>query len=47
MEEFLKKLQLSDNAIKIYVESLGRTPLTFFELYSMVPNLSQDELGGY
>ena len=43
MEEFLKKLQLSDNAIKIYVESLGRTPLTFFELYSMVPNLSQDE----
>ena len=43
MEEFLKKLQLSDNAIKIYVESLGRSPLTFYELYSMVPNRSQDE----
>lgn len=43
MEDFLKKLQLSDNAIKIYMESLGRTPLTFYELYSIVPKISQDE----
>ncbi|MFX1374836.1 MAG: hypothetical protein ACFFA0_03385 [Promethearchaeota archaeon] len=43
MEEFLKKLQLSNQAIKIYLKSLGRTPLTFYELYSIVPKLSQDD----
>ncbi|MFX1278909.1 MAG: hypothetical protein ACFFA3_05790 [Promethearchaeota archaeon] len=42
MENFLKKLQLSDNAIKIYTESLGKDPLTFYELYSIVQNISQN-----
>ncbi|MFX0027753.1 MAG: hypothetical protein ACFE8B_00965 [Candidatus Hermodarchaeota archaeon] len=43
MEEFLKKLQLTDNAIKIYYESLGKAPLTFYELYSIIPKISQNE----
>lgn len=43
MDDFLKQLQLSDNAIKIYKECLGRPPLTKFELYSLVPSLSEKE----
>ena len=43
MEDFLKKLQLSNQAIKIYLKSLGKSPLTYYELYSIIPKLSQDE----
>ena len=43
MEEFLKKLHLSDEAIKIYLNSLGKSPLTYYELLSLAPNLSQGE----
>lgn len=43
MEEFLKQLHLSEKAISIYLESLGRYPLTYFELNSIVPDLSSKE----
>jgi len=43
MEEFLKKLQISDNAMKLYLKSVNRKPLSSFELYSILPNISQKE----
>ncbi|MHA2128558.1 MAG: hypothetical protein ACW99L_01170 [Promethearchaeota archaeon] len=43
MEDFLKKLQLSNHAIEIYLRSLGKPPKTFFELLSLVPKMSQGE----
>ncbi|MFW9781978.1 MAG: hypothetical protein ACFFFB_06815, partial [Candidatus Heimdallarchaeota archaeon] len=43
MEDFLKKFQLSDSAIEIYMKSLGRSPLTFYELYSIVHKLPQEK----
>ena len=43
MDNFLKQLQLSDDAIKIYKESLAKPPLTYFELYSLVPHLSPED----
>ena len=43
MEDFLKKLQLSEEAIEIYLKSLGKTPLTYYELYSIIPKLTQDK----
>ena len=43
MEDFLKQLRLSDNATKIYLKCLGKTPLSSFEIYSIVPSLSQEE----
>ena len=43
MEDFLKKLQLSEEAIKIYLKSLGKVPLTYYELYSITPKLAQDK----
>jgi len=43
MEEFLKQLNLSEKAVLIYLESLGRYPLTYSELYSMVSDLSSEE----
>ena len=47
MEEFLKKLQISDNAMKLYLQSVGRKPLSSFELYSILPNISQEEYAYY
>ena len=43
MDEFLKKINLSDDAINIYLKSLGRSSLTYYELYSFVPNLSTEK----
>ncbi len=43
MEDFLKQLHLSENAIQIYLKSLGKPALSSFEIYSIVPNLSQEE----
>ncbi len=42
MEEILKQLSLSHEAIKLYNECLGKSFLTYNELYSFVPNLSPD-----
>ena len=42
MDEFLKQLQLSDEAIDLYNKSLGKSPLTYNEFYSLIPNLSDD-----
>ncbi len=42
MEEFLKQLQLSDEAIKIYNECFLKSPLTYNELYSLMSDLSPD-----
>ncbi|MHA1491628.1 MAG: hypothetical protein ACTSRI_18485 [Promethearchaeota archaeon] len=39
MEEFLRKVQFSNEAILIYLQCLGRSSLTYNELYSLVPNL--------
>jgi hypothetical protein len=43
MEDFLKKLQLSNNAIEIYLSTIGKTPLTYYELYSIVSKTSIEE----
>ncbi|MFX0188749.1 MAG: hypothetical protein ACFE8A_13545 [Candidatus Hodarchaeota archaeon] len=43
MEEFLKQLKLSDEAIKIYNECFLKSPLTYNELYSLVSDLSPDD----
>ena len=43
MEEFLKKLQLSNNAIEIYLKIIGKSPLTYYELHSIVSRTSLDE----
>jgi len=43
MEEFLKNFQLSENAIKLYINCIGRQPLSSIELYSLLPNISQEE----
>lgn len=42
MEELLKNLQLSDKAIELYLRCIGQLPLTSFELYSILPNISQE-----
>jgi hypothetical protein len=43
MKDFLKKLQLSDYAIEIYLKSLGRSPFTYYELFSFIPTASPEE----
>jgi len=43
MEDFLKNFQLSDNSIELYFKCIGRQPLSSFELYSLLPNISQEE----
>jgi len=44
MEEILKQLQLSSKAIEIYEQCLKNlTPLTYNELYSIIPDLSFDD----
>ncbi|MFX1234027.1 MAG: hypothetical protein ACFFBY_05650 [Promethearchaeota archaeon] len=43
MEDFLKQIQLSEHAIKIYINSLGRNPLSPNELYSIIPTIPQEE----
>ncbi|NVM35567.1 MAG: hypothetical protein HWN81_08215 [Candidatus Lokiarchaeota archaeon] len=43
MDDFLRKLQLSENAIEIYLKSLRKIPLTYYELYSIVPKTTPEE----
>ena len=47
MEEFLQKLRLSNNAIEIYLKSVGNYPLTYNELYSLVPKSTPEEFEEY
>ncbi len=42
MEEFLKNLQLSNEAINLYINSLGQSPLTLKELNAIMGNLDRD-----
>ena len=42
MEELLNQIGLSEHAIKIYVNSIGRPPLSSFELYSIISNVSAE-----
>ncbi len=42
MEDFLKQLQLSAEAIEIYEQCLKHlSPLTYNELYSIIPDLTR------
>ena len=43
MEELLKNIQISDKAIELYLRCIGQPSLSSFELYSIVPNISQEE----
>ncbi|TXT61034.1 MAG: hypothetical protein BAJALOKI2v1_50002 [Promethearchaeota archaeon] len=43
MKKFLENLQLSEEAIKIYLESVEKGYFTFYELFSLVPNLSPED----
>ena len=43
MDNFFKRLQLSDNAIEVYKEALGKTPLTFNELMNLMNELTLDD----
>ncbi len=43
MDDFLRKLQLDENAIEIYLKSLSKFPLTYYELYSIVPKATLEE----
>ncbi|MHA1150883.1 MAG: hypothetical protein ACTSR8_21900 [Promethearchaeota archaeon] len=45
MKNFLKQLQLSEEAISVYMKSLGKFPMTQSELSIIIPNLSPEELG--
>lgn len=47
MEEFLKKLQLSNEAITIYLKSLGQSYLTYNELYSFVPDIAPENFSNF
>lgn len=42
MEELLNQIGLSEHAIKIYINSIGRPPLSSFELYSIISNVSAE-----
>ncbi len=43
MDDFLRKIELSEHAIKIYLKSLGKFPLSYYELYTLVPKASPEE----
>ena len=44
MKTLLKSFGLSDNAIRIYIEGLGKSPYTFSEIQSIIPDLSEKEM---
>ncbi|MFW9900559.1 MAG: hypothetical protein ACFFDY_04655, partial [Candidatus Thorarchaeota archaeon] len=44
MKANLKKFNLSDKAIKIYLEGIGKHPYTSNEIQNLIPNLSKEEL---
>jgi len=42
MDDFLRKIQLSEYAIEIYLKSLGKVPRSYYELYAIVPKVSKE-----
>ncbi|MFX0075408.1 MAG: hypothetical protein ACFE96_08200 [Candidatus Hermodarchaeota archaeon] len=44
MEELLKNIRLSDKAIELYLKCIGQPSLSSFELYAILPDISQEEL---
>ncbi|NVM37719.1 MAG: hypothetical protein HWN81_19150 [Candidatus Lokiarchaeota archaeon] len=44
MKTLLKSYNLSDNAIRIYVDGLGKSPYTFSEIQNTIPGLSEKEI---
>ncbi|MFW9989705.1 MAG: helix-turn-helix domain-containing protein, partial [Candidatus Odinarchaeota archaeon] len=43
METFLRKLNLSEFAIEIYLQLLYKFPLTYYEIHSIVPKITLEE----
>ncbi|MFX1571391.1 MAG: hypothetical protein ACFFB0_01470 [Promethearchaeota archaeon] len=43
MEDFLRKIQLSNYAIEMYIKSLGKNPLTYYELKTIVSSATLEE----
>jgi len=43
MDDFLRKLQISEYAIKIYLEALGKFSHSYYELYSIIPNATIEQ----
>jgi len=43
MKDFLRKMQLPEYAVEIYLKSLGKFPLSFYELYTLIPKATPDE----
>ena len=43
MEDFLYKLQISENAVKIYLECIGELPLTREEIGLIIPELNEQQ----
>ncbi|MFX1308968.1 MAG: hypothetical protein ACFE8C_04660, partial [Promethearchaeota archaeon] len=43
MDDFLRKIRLSEYAIEIYLKSLGKLPRSYYELYKIVPKATQEE----
>ena len=43
MEDFLYKLQISENAVKIYLGCIGELPLTREEIGLIIPELDEQQ----
>ncbi|NHJ19307.1 MAG: hypothetical protein EAX91_00080 [Candidatus Lokiarchaeota archaeon] len=43
MKDLLKSIQLSDTALELYLRCVGQAPLSSFELFSILPNISQED----
>ena len=43
MEDFLRKIQISEFAIKIYLKLLDKLPRSYYELYNIVPKATPEE----
>ena len=43
MENFLRKMELAEFAVEIYLKSLSKFPLSFYELYTIVPKATPEE----
>lgn len=44
LKDLLKSFNLSEEAIKIYLEGLGNIPYTFSEIHKIIPNFSKEEV---
>ncbi len=43
MDDFLRKIQLSEDAIEIYLKALGKFSHSYYELSSILPNASMEQ----